>query len=122
MGKVILDSNILIYYVNGDINLERNFFRENRVIISVITEMEVLGYNITEIEENTYRRVFKKLEIIQISNAIVESVIQIRRNFKIKLPDAIIAATCLENKAALMTANTKDFSKIPDLKLINPLK
>lgn len=122
MGKIILDSNILIYYVNGNINLERNFFRENRVIISVITEMEVLGYNITEIEENTYRRVFKKLEIVQISNSIVEFVIQIRRNFKIKLPGAIIAATCLEHKSSLMTANTKDFSKIPNLKLINPLK
>ena len=83
--------------------------------------MEVLGYNITEIEENTYRRVFKKLEIIQISNVIVKSVIQIRRNFKIKLPDSIIAATCMEHQATLMTANTKDFSKIPHLKLINPI-
>lgn len=121
MGQIILDSNILIYYVNGDIHLERIFFKENRVLISVMTEMEVLGYNITAIEDIAYKSVFKKLEIIQISKAIVETVIQIRRNFKIKLPDAIIAATCLENEAVLMTANTKDFSKIPYLKLINPL-
>lgn len=120
--KIILDSNALIYYVKGIINLEKPFFMNNQVMVSVITEMEVLGYELTEIEQLHYDKVFKKLKIIQIDKAIVNSVIQIRRKFKIQLPDAIIAATCLENEAVLMTANTKDFSKIPDLKLINPLK
>lgn len=120
--KIILDSNILIYSANGVIELEQSFFSDNIVLTSVITEMEVLGYNLTEIEEINFENLFKKIQIVQIDNTIVKTVIKIRRSTKIGLADAIIAATCIENKAALMTANTKDFSKIPHLKLINPLK
>ncbi|MDR0581942.1 MAG: hypothetical protein LBG31_03145 [Prevotellaceae bacterium] len=39
---------------------------------------------------------------------------------KIKLPDAIIAATALANNMVLLTNNEKDFSRIPGLQIINP--
>jgi toxin FitB len=120
--KIILDSNILIYNANGVVELDQSFFSDNIVLTSVITEIEVLGYDLTEIEESNFENLFKKNQIIQIDKTIVKTVIKIRRSTKIGLGDAIIAATCIENEAVLMTANTKDFSKIPDLKLINPLK
>jgi len=50
-------------------------------------------------------------------NIILET-IQIRKKHNIKLPDAIIAATCLVNNFSLITNNTKDFDKITGLHLV----
>ena len=51
---------------------------------------------------------------------IVEKTIDVRRLYKIKLPDAIIAATVLTNNFTLITGNTKDFKNIKGLKVIHP--
>lgn len=120
--KIILDSNILIYHVNDSLNLY-NFISSGNFSISVVSKMEVLGYHkLSKEHEMDFKKLLDFTDIIPISENIVERVIIIKQQTKIGLADAIIAATCLENKASLMTANTKDFSKIPHLKLINPLQ
>jgi len=57
--------------------------------------------------------------IIGLSQAIVNKCIEIRRERKIKTPDAIIAATALVNNLILVTSDS-DFQNISDLQLINP--
>jgi predicted nucleic acid-binding protein len=39
---------------------------------------------------------------------------------KIKLPDAIIAATAIVNNFVLLSRNTKDFEGIEGLEIVNP--
>jgi len=53
--------------------------------------------------------------VFELEEAIIRETIRIRRHFKIKLPDAIIAATCLINNCCLITNNIKDFIKIEGL-------
>lgn len=49
--------------------------------------------------------------------------IQIRKqNSKLKLPDAIIAATAITKNLILITRNTEDFKNITELKTINPFE
>jgi predicted nucleic acid-binding protein len=43
--------------------------------------------------------------------------IMVRRKYGTKLPDAIVAATAIENSVPLITAD-KGFSKIKELKLV----
>ena len=50
----------------------------------------------------------------------VDLTIALRKEYKIKLPDAIIAATALANDLTIVTNNIKDFSNISGLQLINP--
>lgn len=50
--------------------------------------------------------------IIKLSDEIVQRVINIRQERRIKLPDAIIAATAIHYDAILVTRNTKDFKAI----------
>ena len=52
---------------------------------------------------------------------ITEKTIEIRKQAKIKLPDAIIAASALVNNAVLVTANVKDFKMIDGISIINPI-
>ncbi|MHC5830214.1 MAG: PIN domain-containing protein, partial [Nostoc sp.] len=51
---------------------------------------------------------------------IEEQTIQLKRQYKIKLPDAIIAATALHKDAFLVTRNANDFQGIAELKIQNP--
>lgn len=89
--------------------------------LSVITKIELLSWVTTEAE------LFKKVEIFvedsvlfELSSAIIDETISLRRKYKIKTPDAIIAATALANGLALVTDNDKDFANIKALKVINP--
>lgn len=52
------------------------------------------------------------------SDKLKSRIIQIRKSYKLKLPDAIIAASAIEADAVLVTAD-KEFSKIKELKLID---
>ena len=50
----------------------------------------------------------------------LSKIIDVRRVFKIQLPDAVIAATALIHNFTLVTSNTKDFKNISGLDVINP--
>ena len=51
---------------------------------------------------------------------IIQHCIDLRKNYKIKLPDAIIAATALARNLILITNDEKDFAVIQNLTVINP--
>lgn len=80
--------------------------------------MELLSYPGITLQSETIIKLFlDEFEVISIDDDIESEAINLRRNFKIKLPDAIIAATSIVEKAELVTFNTKDFAKIKELKL-----
>jgi len=58
--------------------------------------------------------------VIPLTDDIADIAIDLRRKFRIKLPDAVIAATCLKNRFTLITRNEKDFTGIKELKMYNP--
>ena len=65
---------------------------------------------------------FDTASIFDLSADIVSKSIQIRQKQKIKLPDAVIAATAICNGFTLVSRNTKDFKNIEGLEAINPFE
>lgn len=55
-----------------------------------------------------------------IDKRVIDDAIAIRRRRKIKVPDAIIAASARLMGATLVTRNAVDFMNIPDLVLRDP--
>ena len=53
---------------------------------------------------------------------ITSKAIELKRRVKIKLADAVIAATALLNNLKLVTKNVDDFKGIEGLELENPFK
>lgn len=53
-------------------------------------------------------------------DTIVDKTIEVRSLYKIKLPDAVIAATALQNGLVLVSHNAKDFKYIQGLEVIDP--
>jgi len=55
-----------------------------------------------------------------LTESVIVKAIELRKTYKIKLPDAIIAATALVHGLTLLTRNMMDFHKIKDLLVVNP--
>lgn len=79
--------------------------------------VEVLGHHsaIKEVEE-----FIGLANLFEIDKSIRTATIQLRKQYKIKLPDAIIAATALAHGLTLVTQNEKDFVNIDGLQVTNP--
>ena len=94
----------------------------DRLCISIISYMESLGYPFKNKEEEIIvKSLCDACEVFNLTKQITDKTIEIRKQFKIKLPDAIIAASALVNKAMLVTANVKDFNMIDGISIINPI-
>ena len=119
--KYLIDTNILIDAQMGRLSKKGLDFLAKVInenfIISFITLIEYLGYkNISKSSEEF----ILLAEVIEIDKIIIQNCINLRKNYRIKLPDAIIAATALARNLILMTNNEKDFVEIPNLVVINP--
>jgi len=115
--EYLIDTNILIYILQGKPQVK--YFAESEILtISCITEMEVLGkYQISEPERQVIGNALEHCQIIDIDSKIKQMAINIKQQNRIKLPDAIIAATAIKNNIALVTAD-KGFKKISGLDLL----
>jgi len=124
MGNVILDSNIIIYLSKGIVDIVDLIRSEEvKIWISIISYMEVLSFNFLSFEEEKFvRDLLQEFFIIEVNWEIAERTIQIRRKYKIKLPDAIICASASVTDSILITADTQ-LGKVREanVKVISPL-
>ncbi len=121
----LLDTNVIIDFLNSRLPTKgRDLISEIEPIISVITRIELFASSkISETENVKLLQFIDVVKIIEIiDNDIVNEVIAIRRKRKVKLPDAIIAATAITNNLILLTRNTADFEKIERLSILNPFE
>jgi len=107
--NVLFDTNILIDYLSGVPQARNELARYSNRAISIVTWMEVMA-GTTEADEEQIRAFLLTFIILPISSEVAEQAIRLRRQRKIKLPDAIIQATALVEDRLLITRNTRDFS------------
>jgi predicted nucleic acid-binding protein len=122
MGKrYLIDSNILIEFT-GHLLPENIHALIAEIIdsdfnISFINKIEVLGHHSADAAWHNF---IDQAAIISVDDDIIEQTIRLRKNHKIKIPDAVVAATAIINDLILLTRNTDDFKNIVDLKVENP--
>ncbi|MFC1812457.1 type II toxin-antitoxin system VapC family toxin [Thermodesulfobacteriota bacterium] len=118
-NSALLDSNIIVYLSKRKVPLSfLDQFDEHN--ISVITYMEVLGYQFQDPREEEFiREILEVFRILFIDQKIADIAIEIRRKWRIKLPDAIIAATAKALNLYLVTRNIDDFKKV-EIQIANP--
>ena len=120
----LIDSNVVIDYLGQKIHTSGMDFM-NQVIdavphVSIITKIEVLGFNAPAEHYQLLTDFMSDATIFKLSDEVVDTSIALRKNHKIKLPDAIIAATALVHGLTIISRNTKDFQNIIGLVSINP--
>ena len=110
MKSALFDTNLVIDALNGMEAAADEYDSYDHVYISLITWMEIMigtedGDTVTE---SFLRQYF---EVIPLNLIIADRAVQIRKQKRIKLPDAIIQATAQLYDALLVTRNSHDFSE-----------
>jgi predicted nucleic acid-binding protein len=105
---IVLDTNVALYYLGGRLI---NPLPEGQYFVSVITEIELLSYPSLSVEEEVLIRDFlTNVTVVGVDSNIKDLAIALRKTYRLKLPDAIVAATAKFLNAMLLTN---------DIKLIN---
>lgn len=122
--RFLIDTNVIIDYTSGRLNDKGSVFVENifntDFNISIVVKIEVLGYNDTPNNMQLLEEFLISAIIFPLDDAVTQKTIELRRIKKIKLGDAVIAATALVYNLTIITRNTSDFRNIEGLTCINP--
>lgn len=115
---LMADTNTLIYFLNGSENVF-DIINENVIHISFVTEIELLSKNgITKKEEKIINDLISSCIIIPYNDALKQHIITFRKNYRLKMGDALIAASAYYHQLPLISAD-KDFSKVKEIDSIN---
>jgi len=107
--RAIIDSDILIDYLQGIESARKELARYSRREISIVSWMEIMtGADSTE-DARACRDFLASFTIHPLSTEIAAQAVTLRKKFRIRLPDAIVWATARSEGCLLVTRNIKDF-------------
>jgi predicted nucleic acid-binding protein len=89
MVKALFDTNILIDYLNAVPQARAEIQRYSDKAISIITWMEVMIGADPKVESAT-RTFLSGFDLLSIAERVAEEAAQLRRNHRMRLPDAVI--------------------------------
>jgi len=116
-NNLMIDTNIALYLLSGDETIAK-LLQNRSIYISFITELELLGFK--GIEEKQLKLINEFIEnctVIDLNDKIKKHTIELKRKYRLKLPDAIIAATSISMNLHFISAD-QDFEKISELYFI----
>lgn len=123
-SEYLMDTNAVIDFLGSKLHATGMDFMNSVVDVvpnvSVVTKIEVLGFNAPDEHYNTLTNFMNDATVLDLTENLVEASIDIRKKHKTKLPDAIIAATALVYDLILISRNISDFKNIDGLQLIDP--
>lgn len=125
MGTHLIDTNSAIEFLGGTLPASGSQWLEKLVDrnlhrFSIINRIELLGYNSSPDDMKAMANFVQASEVLLLTEDVVLKTIELRKQTKIKLPDAIIAATALVHQLTLVSRNAGDFKNISGLKVVNP--
>lgn len=113
-SNLLVDTNIIILTLGGNERLAE-YVEGRKLFLSVITEIEALSYpGLTSAGRNIVDRYVDRCTVLGLSEIVKKNTIEIRTKYKVKIPDAIIAATASTFGLTLLTAD-KGFVKLGEL-------
>ncbi|MBF0134643.1 MAG: type II toxin-antitoxin system VapC family toxin [Magnetococcus sp. DMHC-1] len=124
--NILFDTNPLIYFLNKQLppegeRLVLRGMHGGAAAYSVITRIEVLGYPSPPGKIEAARHLLDSMTEIGLSESILEQTIVLRQKYRrLKLPDAIIAATAMVFTLPVLTRNVGDFGAIVGLRVMDP--
>lgn len=121
--QYLIDSNAVIDYLSGKLPAAGMTFMNGLVNdtpkISLITKIEVLGFRTSAEAEKLLTDFTDDCLVLPITEEISDRTIKLRKDYKIKLPDALIAATALVYNFTLVSRNVSDFKRIVGLNCVD---
>ena len=116
--RVAIDTNILLYILGGD-KTAHELVKGRDVVASAMVRMEAMVYHGADEDHLAQvQRFLDRCALEEIHRSIQDRAVDLRLRYKLKLPDAVIAATATHLGIPLITAD-KTFGKLtPELELV----
>jgi predicted nucleic acid-binding protein len=116
--NAVIDTNVFVDLAQRSEAAAQELERYDRLLVSRITWIEFLVGARNQDEEDRRRAIFHDVEVVEMDGTVAAETILIRKNTRLKLPDAIIWATARTQGLILVTLNHRDFSrKNPDIRI-----
>jgi tRNA(fMet)-specific endonuclease VapC len=120
--RLLLDTNAVVALLQGNERLLKLTSEVEWIGISIISEIEFLCFSgLTQSDRDLFAKFLGRIEIVDVHSSeprLVEQAIEIRRSFRVRLPDAIVAASALARNASLVTAD-QQLSVVKDLMILS---
>ena len=125
---MILDTDVLIWYLRGNVNARTVVEKNIPFSVSVVTYMELVQGMKNKNELRVFQKTFQRwgVDIIQIDKEISARAMFYVQEYALShamsLADGLIAATAVQNSEGLVTANDRHYKFIPiiDCKRFEP--
>lgn len=118
MSRYLLDTNAVIALLGETPQLNETVADAEWVGISIITKLEFLSFpDITKADTDLFGSFESRVEVVDIANAqadLLENVVQLKKTTRVRLPDAIIVASAISNRARLITADAQLLNQWPE--------
>jgi toxin FitB len=114
VADILVDTDIFIDHLRGSAELKPG---RNRLHYSVVTRAELFAGNSAT---DLVTQVLAPFRELVVDRPVAERAGRVAREFQLRMPDALIAATALENGLTLTTRNRKDFDRVRGLRLRTP--
>jgi predicted nucleic acid-binding protein len=106
--RCLLDTNVVIGLLKGEAASVALVQSANcqlaEMAVSQITRLELLSFHGIDAEETrTIDDFLVNIQVLAFSSKVEDQIIALRQTRKIKLPDAIVAATAIANQLELLT-------------------
>jgi len=117
IATTAIDTIIVIRYFNGDETC-KEIITGKIPVLSIISEIELLSWpQLNSDEYDLLSSFLSECFIINLSSEIRNETIAVRKNYGLKVPDAIIAATAITKNLPLFSTDDI-FKRIPHLNFI----
>ncbi len=116
--RAIIDSDVLIDYLQGLNTAKLELDRYPKREMSIVSWMEIMAGADSPEEAKACQGFLNSFTIHQLSIEVASEAVKIRKEFRIRLPDAVVWATARSQGCLLVTRNTKDFpASEPDIRI-----
>ena len=120
--RYLLDTNAVVALLQGNSKLLKHLQSAEWIGISVITQIEFLAFSgLSNEDKRLFSQFLQRIDVIELApkqNELIDLIIKLRQQYRVKLPDAIIAATAIQYEASLVTAD-KQLQKIQELDVVD---
>ena len=107
--KAVIDSDVLIDYLQGIPAAREELARYRRPLYSIISLMELLAGARSPAEQQAAESLLGSLGRLELNEVIARRALELRQTLRLKLPDAIVLASAEVEGCILVTRNTRDF-------------
>ncbi len=121
-NRYVLDTNAIVSLLQGSSQLIQLLQYADWIGVSVISQIEFLAFSgLSQEDRQLFEQFLQRVELINLvasDTVLIKKIIEIRQQYRLKLPDAVIAAMTIQNSASLVTADL-EFTKVTILTVVN---